>query len=193
MNKYEITTQKKKKAIINSALTLFEEKGFTDVSIKEIAALARVSQVSIYNYFGSKAALVAQCANYIISDTIEQVRDILAKDISFIEKTNSALLLCAQGINLAVSKHFSEAALKDPALMALLSQNINERKNVIFREYIELGKQEKIIDNTIPTEIFLDFIEAINIVGSKLSFDDDISIKIEHTHRLLLYGIIGKE
>ena len=193
MNKYEITTQKKKKAIINSALTLFDKKGFTNASIKEIAALAHVSQVSIYNYFGSKEALVAECVDYVMSDTLRQAKDILAKNISFIEKINLALLLCTESVNLSVSKHFAEAALKDPALMALLSKNINERKNEIFREYIEFGKQEKVLDNTISTETFLDFIEAINIVGSKLSLDSDISLKIKQTHHLLLYGIIGKE
>lgn len=198
MNKYEITTQKKKNAIINAALTLFGKKGFTDVSIKEIATFAHVSQVSIYNYFGSKAAIVAECVDYFMSDMLSQIRDIIfATDISFIEKTNLILLNCTESINLSLSKHFTEAALKDPAMMALLAENINERKNIIFREYIELGKQEKIIDNTIPTETFLDFMEAINIVGSKIDFDgisiDDMSVYIKHTNHLFLYGILGKK
>ena len=39
MNKYEITTEKKKNSIVNAALTLFKENGFTNVNVKEIAAL----------------------------------------------------------------------------------------------------------------------------------------------------------
>ncbi|EGP8440429.1 TetR/AcrR family transcriptional regulator, partial [Listeria monocytogenes] len=50
MNNYEKRTLKKKTAIIQAALSLFGEQGFSDVSIKDIAALADVSQVSIYNY-----------------------------------------------------------------------------------------------------------------------------------------------
>jgi len=192
MNKYELTTEKKKKSIINAALTLFKDKGFTSVSIKEIAALAHVSQVSIYNYFGSKEALVAECVNIVMSDTLQQAADILAKDISFTEKINSALLLCTEKMNLSISKFFTEEALNDPALVELLTRDISESKNKIFQEYIELGQQEKIIDSTIPTEALLDFMEAFNIMGSKLKFDDDTSEKIKHIHHLFLYGIIGK-
>jgi len=193
MNKYEITTERKKKTIVNSALTLFEEKGFTDVSIKEIAAHAQVSQVSIYNYFGSKKALVAECADQVVNDTLILARGILDKDISFVEKLGLAISLCTESINLSISRSFSEAAIRDPALMALLAENINEKKKSVFREYIELGKQENIIDNNISTEVILDFIEAINLVGSKISFGDDASARIKHTYHLFLYGILGKE
>ena len=192
MNKYELTTEKKKKSIINAALTLFKDKGFTSVSIKEIAALAHVSQVSIYNYFGSKEALIAECANIVMSDTLQQAADILSQDMDFEEKIKLALLLCTENINLSISKYFTQEALNDPTLIDLLTKSINESKNTIFREYIELGKQEKVIATTISTETFLYFIEALNIMGSKIEFDDDTSEKIKHIHHLFLYGIIGK-
>ena len=192
MNKYELTTEKKKKSIINAALTLFKDKGFTSVSIKEIAALAHVSQVSIYNYFGSKEALIAECANIVMSDTLQQAADILRQDMDFDEKIKLALLLCTENINLSISKYFTQEALNDPTLIDLLTKSISESKNTIFREYIELGKQEKVIATTISTETFLNFIEALNIMGSKIEFDDDISEKIKHIHHLFLYGIIGK-
>ena len=192
MNKYELTTEKKKKSIINAALTLFKDKGFTSVSIKEIAALAHVSQVSIYNYFESKEALIAECANIVMSDTLQQAADILRQDMDFDEKIKLALLLCTENINLSISKYFTQEALNDPTLIDLLTKSINESKNTIFREYIELGKQEKVIATTISTETFLYFIEALNIMGSKIEFDDDISEKIKHIHHLFLYGIIGK-
>jgi AcrR family transcriptional regulator len=192
MDKYQITTEKKKKSIVNAALTLFKENGFTYVSVKEIAALARVSQVSIYNYFGSKEALVAECVKIVISDTLQQAAAILTKEISFTEKIKLALSLCNKRINLSISEFFTPEALNDPTFVELLTKNINARKIEIYLEYIELGKQEKVIDNTIPTEILLDFMEVINIIGSKLTVDDDMSEKVKHIHHLFLYGIIGR-
>jgi len=192
MNKYELTTKKKKKAIINSAMSLFNNKGFTNTSIKEIAALANVSQVSIYNYFGSKEALMTECANIVMADTIQKARDILAMDIDFLEKIELALSLSTEHINLSISEYFTNEALSDTALVDVLFRNINENKRNIYREYIELGKQEKIISNSIPTNTLLDFIDAINLMGSKLEFNDDIVTAIKNTHHLLLYGIIGK-
>lgn len=191
MNKYEITTEKKKNSIVNAALTLFKENGFTNVNVKEIAALAHVSPVSIYNYFGNKEALVTECVKIVMSDTLQQAADILAKEISFTEKIKLALSLCNERINLSISESFTQDALNDPTFVELLTKNINESKTEIYREYIELGKQEKVIDNTIPTETLLDFMEVINIIGSKLKVDD-MSEKIKHIYHLFLYGIIGK-
>jgi len=192
MNKYEITTEKKKKSIIDSAMILFKDKGFTSVSIKEIAALAHVSQVSIYNYFGSKEALIAECANRIMEDTLQKAADILEKEIHFIEKIEAVLLLCTENINLSISEYFTTAALDDPVLVDLLTKNINKGKIDIYREYIELGKQENVIDSAIPTEIFLAFIDALNTMGNALEFGDEPSKTIKHIHQLFLYGIVGK-
>ena len=192
MNQYEITTEKKKASIINSALNLFKEKGFTGVSIKEIAALANVSQVSIYNYFGSKESLVAECANIVVHGTLQRAAELLVKDIDFTEKLKLVLMLCSEELSNSVSKYFTEKALDDPALVELLIENVNHIKTNIYRDYIELGKQEGVIDNTIPTDTFLDFMEALNIMGYKIEFNDDTPTKVKHIHQIFLYGILGK-
>ena len=87
---------------------------------------------------------------------------------------------------------FYSGGINDPTFVEVTCENINARKMEIYREYIELGKQEKVIDNTIPTEILLDFMEVINMIGSKLTVDDDMSEKVKHIHHLFLYGIIGR-
>ena len=61
LNGYERRTKAKKESIVNAARKLFTTRGITDVSIKEIAAKANVSQVTIYNIFGSKNALQKKC------------------------------------------------------------------------------------------------------------------------------------
>lgn len=193
MNKYEITTNKKKQSIVNTASALFKVNGFTNVSIKEIASRSHVSQVTIYNYFGNKETLVEECVKIIISDTLQYATDILAKDISFDKKLKLALTLCTDKINLAIWNFFTQDALSDSTLVELLIKNVNESKKKIYREYIELGKQEKVIDSTIPTETFLYFMEALNVIGSKWKIDDETPEKIRQIHRLFLYGIMGKE
>ncbi|EGP8570143.1 TetR/AcrR family transcriptional regulator, partial [Listeria monocytogenes] len=100
MNNYEKRTLKKKTAIIQAALSLFGKQGFSDVSIKDIATLADVSQVSIYNYFGSKEALVGECARIIMQDTITLAEEILASEGTFTQKLERALKLCNAEINL---------------------------------------------------------------------------------------------
>lgn len=40
------------------ALTLFEERGFDDVTMKDIAAVGEVSESTLYRYFGTKEELI---------------------------------------------------------------------------------------------------------------------------------------
>lgn len=44
--------------IINSAITLFAEKGFNDTSMLEIARRSKVAEGTVYDYFGSKENLL---------------------------------------------------------------------------------------------------------------------------------------
>ncbi|EAC8743135.1 TetR/AcrR family transcriptional regulator, partial [Listeria monocytogenes] len=113
MNNYEKRTLSKKTAIIEAAQILFGKQGFTAVSIKDIAALADVSQVSIYNYFGSKEALIGECARVIMQDTIALAEEILASEGTFTQKLERAIQLCNVEINLSLSKFISKEASKD--------------------------------------------------------------------------------
>lgn len=193
MNKYELTTLKKKNTIINTALTLFQNSGFTNVSIKDIAKKANVSQVSIYNYFGSKDSLVFECTKIVMEDTFKKANTILKMDIPFIDKVEKALLTCTESINISISKNFTETALNDSTFIKLLSEGINKRKREIYKDYIELGKKENVISNNISTETILAFMGSINNIGY-INKSENISVKeINDLHHLFLFGIVGKK
>jgi len=49
----------RKEKILKTALSLFADKGYTDVSTKEISLAAGVSEALIFRHFGSKEALLA--------------------------------------------------------------------------------------------------------------------------------------
>ncbi|WP_223869225.1 TetR/AcrR family transcriptional regulator, partial [Bacillus anthracis] len=53
LNGFEKVKEKKKRAIKEAAFLLFSERGFNEVKIEHIAKEANVSQVTIYNHFGS--------------------------------------------------------------------------------------------------------------------------------------------
>ncbi|HCW3273718.1 TPA: helix-turn-helix transcriptional regulator, partial [Listeria monocytogenes] len=174
-----------------AALSLFGKKGFSDVSIKDIATLADVSQVSIYNYFGSKEALVSECASIIMQDTITLAEEILASEGTFTQKLERAIQLCNAEINLSLSKFISEKASKDAQFIALLVNNINALKNDIYMKYIAIGKQEKIIDSRLSDRSIQLFIEAINGLGFTVP-EEELEEKQPEIVQLFLYGLIGK-
>lgn len=64
-NKEKLTTRQKKavetrKKLFKSAMTLFKKKGYYDVSIDEIAAMAGTSKGSFYTHFESKDQVIIE-------------------------------------------------------------------------------------------------------------------------------------
>ncbi|EHC6197320.1 TetR/AcrR family transcriptional regulator [Listeria monocytogenes serotype 1/2a] len=191
MNNYEKRTLSKKTAIIEAAQILFGKQGFTAVSIKDIAALADVSQVSIYNYFGSKEALIGECARVIMQDTIALAEEILASEGTFTQKLERAIQLCNAEINLSLSKFISKEASKDQQFLILLVNNINSLKKDIYMKYVAAGKEAQVIDNAISDEVIQLFIDAINSLG--LTFpEEELEEKQAEIIQLFLYGLIGQ-
>ncbi|MBC1367997.1 TetR/AcrR family transcriptional regulator [Listeria innocua] len=191
MNNYEKRTLKKKTAIIQAALSLFGKQGFSDVSIKDIASLARVSQVSIYNYFGNKEALVAECAKIIMQDTITLAEEILVSEGTFTDKLARAIQLCQAEINVSLSKFISTEASKDSQFIRLLVNNINKLKKDIYMEYVAAGKKVKVINNDISDDVIQLFIDSINGLGLTVS-EEELEKKQAEIIHLFLYGLIGK-
>ncbi|EAC3065058.1 TetR/AcrR family transcriptional regulator [Listeria monocytogenes] len=191
MNNYEKRTLSKKTAIIEAALILFGKQGFTAVSIKDIAALADVSQVSIYNYFGSKEALIGECARVIMQDTIALAEEILASEGTFTQKLERAIQLCNTEINLSLSKFISKEASKDQQFLILLVNNINSLKKDIYMKYVAAGKEAQVIDNAISDEVIQLFIDAINSLGLTVP-KEELEEKQAEIIQLFLYGLIGQ-
>ncbi|MBC1379678.1 TetR/AcrR family transcriptional regulator [Listeria innocua] len=191
MNNYEKRTLKKKTAIIQAALSLFGKQGFSDVSIKDIASLAGVSQVSIYNYFGNKEALVAECAKIIMQDTITLAEEILVSEGTFTDKLARAIQLCQAEINVSLSKFISTEASKDSQFITLLVNNINKLKKDIYMEYVAAGKKAKVINNDISDDVIQLFIDAINGLGLTVP-EEELEKKQAEIIHLFLYGLIGK-
>jgi len=191
VNNYEKRTLSKKTAIIEAAQILFGKQGFTAVSIKDIAALADVSQVSIYNYFGSKEALIGECARVIMQDTIALAEEILASEGTFTQKLERAIQLCNAEINLSLSKFISKEASKDQQFLILLVNNINSLKKDIYMKYVAAGKEAQVIDNAISDEVIQLFIDAINSLGLTVP-EEEIEEKQAEIIQLFLYGLIGQ-
>ena len=193
MNQYQKTTEKKKQAIIQAALRLFKEKGFKETSIKSIAEVAEVSPVSIYNYFGSKDNLVALCVNDLFEEIAQQAEDILKSNLAFNTKLDQALELCQEKMSQQISDYFEDKTVRDPAFSSLLTKAITAKKRDIYRTYINLGKEEGLIDRDLSTELILNVMDALNSVGNQLAHSDNLETDVKKIHQIFLYGILGKK
>ena len=86
MDGFEKRRNEKKKAIMHTALELFDQYGFDKVTVTEIAEKAHVSKVSIYNFFESKDNLRRIIIKNILDDSIQRIRELIDKEGNFIDK-----------------------------------------------------------------------------------------------------------
>lgn len=193
MNGYERRTKAKKEAIINAARKLFSERGVTDVGISEIAEKAKVSQVTIYNYFGDKNTLAGEALVSYIDAAIREFEVILEKEIPFSEKLKSIVGIKHDMMLEVSSSYFSKYAWEDKALRQILKEAATKRAINLYIRFIELGKNEDAIDKSIPSDAILSYFQsAISVIQSPEFFKTSSEYKMGFL-KLFLYGIIGKE
>lgn len=60
MTKRKLQAQQTRKAIIDSALHLFQERGFDSVTVEEITRHANVAKGSFYTYFSTKSDIIVE-------------------------------------------------------------------------------------------------------------------------------------
>lgn len=192
MNGFEKRTANKKDAITDAARELFCARGVQAVSIKEIAAAAGVSQVSIYNYFGDKNALAQAAFAAIIEDAVSSYQVILRSQRSFDEKLNAVMAHKGDLAEKIAASHFGEQAWDDATLQQIFQKSVREQARELYRAFVELGKEEGKIDPSIPTGAAVQYLERSLAMFRQPGFlGTDASYKTGMM-RLFLYGLIGK-
>jgi AcrR family transcriptional regulator len=92
LNGYERRKEQKKKDIKKAAFSLFQKQGIKEIKIEDLARHAGVSQVTIYNHFGSKEALFREVIKEFVVDEYDFHKELFHKDLSFKEKMTSSIL-----------------------------------------------------------------------------------------------------
>jgi AcrR family transcriptional regulator len=91
LNSRKIQAEERRSQIMDTALKVFAEKGFSGTSIKDIAEAADISQGLMYHYFASKDALLKATIEYhsflpelrhILSDKVNLPADQVLKEIA---------------------------------------------------------------------------------------------------------------
>ncbi len=186
MNKYEIRTNNKKNSIINATIEIISKKGYNNTSIKEIAAKAMVSQVSIYNYFENKENLAIEAIKTILVDSFNKARRLIKIDVPFEEKVKLSLEECQKNAASNLMKYFNEIYNSDENLSKLIDTSIRDLKRQLYIDYIEEGKRVGAIDIAVPSSTIVKYLEAVD------SIKYDRGEELKYLHQLALYGILKR-
>jgi len=71
--------EERRRQILDAALIVFAQKGFHDANVSDVAALAGVSQGTIYWYFESKEALMRELMADAFAEVLQPLAEILAR------------------------------------------------------------------------------------------------------------------
>jgi len=189
---FERRKRNKMNDMISVSKALFSERGITDVSIAEIAKAAHVSQVSIYNYFGSKDALAKAVLEDMVNEAIARFDDIIDSDISFNEKFEKLVLSKMNTVGSINAEFIVKLVKSDNMLLIQYLSDLYEKvSKPLIKKFIDLGKCAGEIDKNVSDKAITFFIDSFFIASDKIQDNADTKFLLELT-QLYFYGLRGK-
>jgi len=193
MNGFQKRTMQKKEAIISTATEHFFNEGVAGSSISQIAHEAGVSQVTIYNYFGSKNNLAREVFYRYMNHAMEEAEEIMSREIPFSEKLELLFSLQKE-----MKSPFKKAFLHtipwdDPEIQQYYQEFANKRALPFIKRLIEQGKAEGAIHPSITWEAALAYISAVMSILTDPGFLKSSDEYKEAVHRLFYYGLLGSK
>jgi len=192
MNGFERRKERKKRDILEAALALFTEHGVEKPTIAEIAAKANVSQVTIYNYFGSKRGLTQEALLHYMERSIGQFEQIVKSGLPFRQKIEHVIFMkkdASARIHKELYEHFMREYASGPDAMRRL---FKEKALPLYLELFREGRERGEIDGRISDEALLLFIEAMSeYIGREDVYQRVLPYAEEMMH-LMFHGILGR-
>ena len=192
MNGFERRKERKKKDILEATLELFMKHGVRKVSIAEIAERASVSQVTIYNYFGSKDQLIHEVIIYYVDKIWGGYERLFKSKMPFPDKIKWMIFDKKQVAN-QISGEFLEYIMEEySAGSNYIEEMYNEKALPQFMKLFEEGKAQGYIDQSISNEAILLYIKMFQEYMQQEDVIQNILPITEDFTKLFFYGITGK-
>ena len=151
--------EKSRENILVATKTLIEKYGLKKVGIKDIAHQADVSQVTIYNLFGSKDNLFRASLESIASYSLERFSEILKINKPSLEIMEDIFRFLLE-INESYPEFNDIETLNAPQIKAL-SNSIVEKDADLFVEFVKKGKKEGYLNPNLSGEAIRIYFEFI--------------------------------
>lgn len=196
MNGFEKRARRIKEAIMKTALEMLQTTELGGIRVADIARKARVSQVTIYNYFGSKEALLREVLIATIDRYVREFEAYLNEGHSLKEKIEFIVLQKKSAIHELPPATLRELLASDGELAAYFDIQAREKSLPMTLRIIEEGKRSGEIAEDVSAESVLAFTKLLTDHYSStlemLGQREDKDRFVEDMIRLLFYGICGK-
>jgi AcrR family transcriptional regulator len=185
-------TRQTKAAILSAARSLFLSRGPLGTSIADIAREAGVSQVSIYNHFDGKDALLAAVVREQLDAQLTKAEAVLDLELPFTEKVARIFALGAAEDQAVTDESLANFDWADPKIQAIYDTFLAERQVPFILRFVDMGKKDGAIKEDLSGEAVVAYMEAFR----HISRDPDLLQKgrdyLASLSHLFFYGILGK-
>ena len=172
MNGFERRKERKRQSIREAALELYVQHGVRNVGIAAIAEAAGVSQVTIYNYFGSKDELTRDVVAHYLDQYLADFSAFCHGELPYAEKLEQMLLRSRAFDSLHVQ--FMDTFLSEDPAVAEIVRSYEAKLVPLFAAFITEGKQLGYFNRALSTETLLFYIHLFSSQAlSKLGAEPD--------------------
>lgn len=184
----------RKADIVNISAKLFKEKGYSAVTMRDIAQALEIKAASLYNHIKSKQEILALMVIGIAEEYTHAIRDIESSDKTSIQKIEKVIQL---HIDITVRNPDALASLNNdwmhlPDGDLEYFQKMREEYEDIFRRIVKKGIADGEIKNGNPEVIIFSILSTIRTLylwyGKKKEFT--AATMKTHLKTVLLNGIV---
>lgn len=197
MNGFERRAQLIKEKIQSTVLDMLKTWEPRQIRIADIAAEARVSQVTIYNYFGSKEALFRETFKDYMEKAFDEFEAFLSREPTFKEVVQYAVFNDKEAFRAIKPEVFKQLLIDDREMSEYVRHVTHERAIPRIIGVIEEAKRKGEISSKVSTPTILAFFNLYMNQASafleQAQQSGDPEAFVEEFVHLMFYGICGRE
>lgn len=197
MNGFEKRAAEIKRKIVRTTLDMMRQTGSSRIRIADIAKTADVSQVTIYNYFGSKEALLREAFIQYGDDAIRDFEDYMNGGHSLKERIGHLLFNKKQSYRQLPPRLIQELLRDDEELVRHVATLYKDKSVPLAVRMIEEGKASGEIAEDVSVESVLAVLQIYMNQSEQLlemaSRSGDTDTFFEGMFRMFFYGVCGKQ
>jgi len=192
------TTKKKevkKEVMRRAALELFKTYGFKKVSMNDVAQRAGVSQVTVYNHFGSKEELVRDVMKWFTTGLVDKYTAMINSDLPFLEKLEAIVVDKTEVISQFQGELVQEVMRDDPQLQAHIDDLYNNKVKPNIISFFNEGTEQGYINRKYSADSIMFYFEvmrrglaSIPDISQRMTRDPNMAKEIID---IMTYGLNG--
>ncbi len=197
VNGFDKRTEKKKQQIKEATFTLLKTNRAKAITIKDIAKLAQVSQVTIYNYFENKDSLIREVMKEYFTKQVQQSKELFHSELPLKEKVEAIFFQKKAVIQEIEPANFQQLLTDDQELQQFVESIYQNDIMPLFIAMVEQAQARNEINPNLSIRAILFHLHTWKQASDKLTYEhfsrEELALFTEELIQLFFYGLSAKD